>query len=70
MTKSKTAKATSSTDERKKQHENETASRKFDLSKNNQKILHKTATACNSIKKPKVTAKKPQQVQTTLKKVS
>lgn len=44
-------------------------SRKFDLSKNNQKILHRTATTCNSIKKPKVTAKKPQQVKTNLKKV-
>lgn len=64
MTKSK-AKASENNN---KKQQNEV--KKFDLSKNNQKILHKTATTCNSIKKPKVTAKKPQQVQTTLKKVS
>lgn len=62
MTKSKKDKAATSTNA-------SSEARKFDLSKNNQKILHKTATACNSIKKPKVTAKKPQQVKTTLKKV-
>lgn len=54
-----------------KQRENKpTVEKKQDFSRANLNILHKTATTCHSIKKPKSLAKKPQQVQTNLKKVN
>lgn len=48
---------------------NNNNSKKFDQSKSNQKILHKTAAECNAIKQRKNQPKKAQEVKTNLKKV-